>query len=819
MRVQHDITNYDNSGSFMKISLHKLKNVFRHCHDSIELLFILSGKISIYSNNKTHMLNEDDVYLINRNELHELQSSGCVLIKLEINSAFFNAPDSPFPADARFNCNSSAHHDKMIFYNLKVLIAKLVKKNTENGKFLEIINKAYLYELFYELMNNFRITSREEPSADLKLYDRTNRIINYINTNYSSYISLESLAEKENLSVPYLSRFFKEQTGQTFKNYLNKIRLLHGVNELISTDKNISEIAEEAGFSNARSFVAVFKEEYDDNPNAYRKNNYLHFAHKPENLDYTQIEKSDYLKNLTRYLNTDITSMLPIKTEWDTITSGIINVKKSCRELTHNFKKIFSFGDGRAILYAEIQEMLIEMQRDIGFEYILFHGLFDKSVAQYLLSDDKEYLFNFNRIDKILEFILSINLKPFLKLGIEFKETSYISELLRNPSVINSSLDKWYQFITEFLMHIEWRFGKEEVSSWKFCLQEEYDRNKLLINHKTEDRYKQLYLTTFKAIKSHNTAIKFGPSPLMPYMMIDTPILSEFLEFFNRYKCMPDFFTFKYFPVIAEASEKRTRFLLDKNPDSLQTFINKIMEQLNIKKTFAIPIYLSDWNSSTSNVDLLNDTCFKAAYIVRNIAKNYDRLDSFGYWILSDFNLDLETGDKLFHGGLGLFTKNGIKKPSYYALSFLSRLGNKLIDSGECYMVTGSETGYQIIAYNYSHYSQLYAEGERFDMTFSERYTPFHQTRNIELRLNLSKITNGEYTQKRYRVNRKSGSCFDMWTRMFSQEIYSRDDINILKQHSSPFYQMQTINITNTSLTVNMELEPHEIQLILIEKI
>ena len=74
-----------------------------------------------------------------------------------------------------------------------------------------------------------------------------------------------------------------------------------------------------------------------------------------------------------------------------------------------------------------------------------------------------------------------------------------------------------------------------------------------------------------------------------------------------------------------------------------------------------------------------------------------------------------------FYGGAGLCTFNGIKKPSYYAFDLLSRLGNQLIAHGESYVVTKHKNDIQILFYNYCHYSVLYAKGENFDKSFSNR--------------------------------------------------------------------------------------------------
>ena len=64
----------------------------------------------------------------------------------------------------------------------------------------------------------------------------------------------------------------------------------------------------------------------------------------------------------------------------------------------------------------DVQEHLREIQSKIGFKYIRFHGIFDDSMMVY---DEKNNnpSFNFTYIDKLFDFLLSINLKPFVELG------------------------------------------------------------------------------------------------------------------------------------------------------------------------------------------------------------------------------------------------------------------------------------------------------------------------------------------------------------------------------------------------------------------
>ena len=110
---------------------------------------------------------------------------------------------------------------------------------------------------------------------------------------------------------------------------------------------------------------------------------------------------------------------------------------------------------------------------------------------------------------------------------------------------------------------------------------------------------------------------------------------------------------------------------LSESPDGLKDFVMQVLRERRRLNLGKLPIYLSEWNNTPSQQDLLNDTCFKSCYIVKNILENYDRLESFTYQALTDLMADSSLPNMLFFGGLGLFTVNGIPKASYYAYTLL----------------------------------------------------------------------------------------------------------------------------------------------------
>ena len=95
-------------------------------------------------------------------------------------------------------------------------------------------------------------------------------IAEYLQKNYSSDISLALLSRVFHLNEHYISRVFKEETGENFLSYLNRIRIEEAKKLLLESDKKIYEIAEETGFQSSVNFNYVFKRFAGISPKMFR---------------------------------------------------------------------------------------------------------------------------------------------------------------------------------------------------------------------------------------------------------------------------------------------------------------------------------------------------------------------------------------------------------------------------------------------------------------------------------------------------------------------------------------------------------------------
>ncbi len=99
-------------------------------------------------------------------------------------------------------------------------------------------------------------------------------LVRLVNDNYMrTDFNLTDAAEKLGISIAYLSRMFKRETGEGFQEMLTRIRIEHAADMLANTDRRIRDIAADVGFENERYFGQVFRKYMSMTPSVYRVRN------------------------------------------------------------------------------------------------------------------------------------------------------------------------------------------------------------------------------------------------------------------------------------------------------------------------------------------------------------------------------------------------------------------------------------------------------------------------------------------------------------------------------------------------------------------
>ncbi|MFP4370785.1 MAG: response regulator [Halanaerobium sp.] len=146
---------------------------------------------------------------------------------------------------------------------------------------MKIINKDRIEKIDYDNLKEIEIILKEfllrihnliSFNPDQKNKKIINEMKEYIAAKYQDGITLSEMALKFNLSTGHLSNLFHEETGESFSDYLNMIRLNKAKELLKTTDDKIYQIADQLGFNDAYYFSSWFKKLVGASPTTYRDN-------------------------------------------------------------------------------------------------------------------------------------------------------------------------------------------------------------------------------------------------------------------------------------------------------------------------------------------------------------------------------------------------------------------------------------------------------------------------------------------------------------------------------------------------------------------
>ncbi|MGM0601992.1 MAG: helix-turn-helix domain-containing protein [Bacillota bacterium] len=184
-------------------------------------------------------------------------------------------------------CREKIQPDKIkltVMEFINDLIKKLEEDLVDSGRFLEnyyqyvekIIDLTTEEELFalIERLSTRVVDIIRRSGNVLKDQKQIRRALLYMEDNYDRDLALEEVADEIGLSFYYFSHLFKEEVGENFITYLNRLRIRKAKELLRETNLNISEIAFKVGFNTPNYFTRVFKEFVNMPPSKYRTDNF-----------------------------------------------------------------------------------------------------------------------------------------------------------------------------------------------------------------------------------------------------------------------------------------------------------------------------------------------------------------------------------------------------------------------------------------------------------------------------------------------------------------------------------------------------------------
>ena len=180
--------------------------------------------------------------------------------------------------------------------------------------------------------------------------------------------------------------------------------------------------------------------------------------------------------------------------------------------LDTSFKECIGAGRANEGLRADWQDQLREARRECGFKYIRMHGLLTDDMGVYKEDAQGNPIYNWQYIDRLYDFLLSIDIKPFVELSFMPKDLASGNKTIfwwKGNVTPPKSYDKWADLIRHLVTHFQERYGHDEVKTWYFEVWNEPDLHDGFWTGTREDYFK-LYAVTARAIKSVSPDYRVG---------------------------------------------------------------------------------------------------------------------------------------------------------------------------------------------------------------------------------------------------------------------------------------------------------------------
>jgi len=339
--------------------------------------------------------------------------------------------------------------------------------------------------------------------------------------------------------------------------------------------------------------------------------------------------------------------------------------------LPHFWEHTVGSGHATLALRADWQAQLKRTHEELGMQHVRFHGILDDDMGTLICQSD-QLLYSFFNADQIFDFLLSIGMKPFVELSFMPSTLSSTGQIIFHYRAnVSPPRDHalWSVLIRKLVGHWVDRYGIDEVGKWFFEVWNEPNLDAFGSGRQSD--YFELYRYTAEAIKGVDTRLKVGGPATAANAWIE-----DFLGFCQANGLPADFITTHHYPTDAFGMPgDDTETQLSKSTRSI------LREQTRgvRKQAGDLPVYYTEWCTSSNPRDPMHDDPYAAAFIVKTVLEANGLVQAYSYWTFSDIFEENYFPSVPFHGGFGLLNIHGIAKPAYRAYQLLHGLGTELL--------------------------------------------------------------------------------------------------------------------------------------------
>jgi AraC-like DNA-binding protein len=262
-------------GLYVDCFVHEILNYRFHWHEEqYELNILLNGSQEFCRGKEPVTLEAGDVLVISPGVGHASFGQ-----KPNTRALVLHFPTSVFKRFVKRGnwlnldacCSTPETRGEVRFAKIRRYAAEAYMAAAKGGPYATLAVRGSLELLLYVMCTEFEHPAEQHgiPEREDQL-ELTRRLISYIDEHYAEKLTLEDLAEYSRYNRTYFSTLFKNTVGVNFHEYLTRVRFQHTLVDLALTQKSLTEIALNNGFSDLKSLNAKYREILNRTPAEYR---------------------------------------------------------------------------------------------------------------------------------------------------------------------------------------------------------------------------------------------------------------------------------------------------------------------------------------------------------------------------------------------------------------------------------------------------------------------------------------------------------------------------------------------------------------------
>lgn len=467
------------------------------------------------------------------------------------------------------------------------------------------------------------------------------------------------------------------------------------------------------------------------------------------------------------------------------------------------FDRFFQRGIGSCHAYLTLREDLRDhvrlAQKEIGFEGIRFHGIFNDYVGVIHHGEESDGpVLNFQNVTKIYEFFVGQGMKPFVEIGfMPSKLASGPQTIFDYKGNITPPKDwtQWSRLVRRFVAHLVGHFGIEEVLTWHFEVWNEPDLHNTFWTGTMED-YFQLYAETVRAVKAVDARLRVGGPATSKTMWVP-----DLLAFCAEHRLPLDFISTHHYCVDADLVRGVPEGpMYYRGMKGMVGDVQRVREQIAASEFPKAELHFTEWNSCPAHEDVYGkDSAFTAVFALQTIKDVSGLVDSYMWWTVSDIFEETGLSLRPFTGKYGLVNQHGIKKPVFHAFRWLSRLFDEEIPLGHASArATRSTQGaVRILTWNLPEVIETDLGGGDWKTRGATRADSY-----------AIKGLNGRYRVRMWTVDEQRGNALHAWRAMGSPDYPNAAQLTALREAAEPVCLSDEVIDCVGAFTVALDVAP-----------